>query len=134
MKSQVGVWIDHTRAVIVDVTNAQDVTRVILSEVESQLQRAGDSPLKGKFEAQHVPADDSRQRAYTEHLNGYYDEVIAGLQGSDTFLILGPGEAKGELKKRLEKSSMGDRIAGVETADKLTEPQIAAKIRQHFAA
>ena len=134
MDARVGVWIDHTKAVIVDVTNTQDVTRVILSEVERQLQRAGDSPQKGRYEAQHVPADDSQQSAYTEHLNVYYDEVITYLKDAESILLLGPGEAKGELKKRLEKSRMGDRIAGVETADKMTDPQIAAHVRRHFAA
>ena len=134
MKTKVGVWIDHSKAVIVDVTNTQEDTRIILSEVESQLQRTGDSPLKGRFESQQVPADDNRQRAYTEHLNGFYDEVIACLRNAGEILILGPGEAKGELKKHLESNRMGACIMAVEPADKMTDPQIAAKVRQHFAA
>jgi hypothetical protein len=43
-----------------------------------------------------------------------------------------PGEAKGELKKRLTHEKRSGRIIGLETADKRTEPQIVAKIRQHF--
>jgi hypothetical protein len=48
-------------------------------------------------------------------------------------LLFGPGEAKGELKKRLERKKMGGRIAAVETVDKMTDGQIAAKVRKHFA-
>jgi hypothetical protein len=47
-------------------------------------------------------------------------------------LIFGPGEAKGELKKRLKKANLSGRVVGVETVDKMTDHQIAAKVRQHF--
>ena len=47
-------------------------------------------------------------------------------------LIFGPGEAKGELKKRLKKSKLDGRIARVETVDKMTDRQIAAKVREYF--
>ena len=39
---------------------------------------------------------------------------------------------KGELKKRLKKARLGGRIVGMETVDKMTDHQIAAKVRQHF--
>jgi hypothetical protein len=48
--------------------------------------------------------------------------------------IFGPGEAKGELKRRLEHRQLGSRVSALETADKLTDRQICAKVRQHFAA
>jgi hypothetical protein len=47
---------------------------LILSKVEKQLRRSGDSPLKGPYESQQVPAEDSRQKTFTGHLNIYYDE------------------------------------------------------------
>jgi hypothetical protein len=70
---------------------------------------------------------------FTAHLNIYYEAVIASLRDAESILIFGPGEAKGELKKRLEKSNLGGRIVGVETSDKMTDRQIAAKVRQYFA-
>jgi hypothetical protein len=48
-------------------------------------------------------------------------------------LIFGPGEAKGELTKRLERIDLSGRIVSVETVDKMTERQIAAKVRRYFA-
>jgi hypothetical protein len=47
-------------------------------------------------------------------------------------MIFGPGEAKGELKERLERHNLGGSIVGIETADKMTDRQIAAKVRQYF--
>jgi hypothetical protein len=133
MRTKVGLWIDHRKAIVVTVTDKGEEIALTISGVEKQLRRSGDSPLKGPYESQQVPAEDSRQRTFTGHLNTYYDAVIACIGDAETILIFGPGEAKGELKKRLEKSKPGGRIAGVETVDKMTNRQIAAKVRQHFA-
>jgi hypothetical protein len=128
MRTRVGLWIDHKKAIVVAVTDKGEEIGLVLSKVEKQLRRSGDSPLEGRHESQQVPADDSRQRAFTGHLNIYYDAVIACLRDAQSILIFGPGEAKSELKRRLERSNMGERIAGVETVDKMTDRQIAAKV------
>ena len=133
MKPKVGLWIDHRKAIIVAISDKGEEVGLIVSKVEKQLQRSGDSPLKGRYESLKVPADDSRQRMLTGHLNIYYEAVIAGLRDAESILIFGPGEAKDELKKRLEKSKLGGRIIGVETVDKMTDRQIAKKVRQYFA-
>jgi hypothetical protein len=133
MGTKVGLWIDHKQAIIVTVTGKEEEIRLIISEVEKQLRRSGDSPMNGPYEAFQVPADDSRQRTLTAHLNIYYDEVIAGIRDAESILIFGPGEAKNELKKRLEEKNLGAKVVGVETVDSMTDPQIAAKVRQHFA-
>lgn len=133
MSTQVGLWIDHEKATIVTVTEQGEVISEILSDVETQLRRSGDSPLKGSYEALQVPADDRRQMILTGELNTYYDEVIGQIRDADSILIVGPGAAKHELQQRLEENRLGAKVVGVETVDNLTEPQIAAKIRQHFA-
>jgi hypothetical protein len=133
MRTKVGLWIDHRKAIIVTVSDKGEEVGLIVSKVEKQLQRSGDSPLKGRYESLKVPADDSRQRMLTGHLNIYYEAVIAGLRDAESILIFGPGEAKDELKKRLEKSKLGGRIIDVETVDKMTDRQIAKKVRQYFA-
>jgi hypothetical protein len=47
-------------------------------------------------------------------------------------MIFGPGEAKGELVKRLERDETAGRIIGLETVDKMTDRQIAERVRQQF--
>ncbi len=134
MKTKAGLWIDHKKAIIVKVTDHGEEVSVTVSGVERQLRRGGDSPLKGAYESQRVPADDRRQRSLTGHLNAYYDAVIAVLADADSILIFGPGEAKGELRKRLERNNLGGRVVAVETVDRMTNRQVAAKVRQHYAA
>jgi stalled ribosome rescue protein Dom34 len=119
MKTSVGLWIDHEKAVIAFVTGKEEEIRLICSNDEKQHRQSGVS----------MPADDIRQRELTRHLNIYYDEVVSSIREAESILIFGPGEAKGELKKRLEKDNLGRRIVGVEPADKMTDPQIVAKVR-----
>ncbi len=132
MVPKAGVWIDHRKAVIVAISPSGEQTLLILSNVEKHPQRSGDSPLQGAHEARQVPADDSRQRALTGELNRYYDDVIAALRQYEHLLIFGPGEAKGELNKRLGRMKSAGPIAAIETADKMTERQIVAKVRTYF--
>ena len=130
-KAEAGLWIDHREAVIVVLSKSGEQTKRIQSSAETQLRRSGE-PSIGRFEYQAVPSDDSRQREYTGHLARFYDEIISFLRDAGTVLIFGPGEAKGELKKRFEKAKAGTRIVTAETDDKMTEPQIVAHVRHHF--
>ena len=132
MSTKVGLWIDHRKAIIVAITDEGEEIELIISKVEKQLRRSGDSPLKGPYESQQVPAADSRQKTLAGHLNIYYDAVIASIRDAESILIFGPGDAKGELKKRLIKNNLGGRIVGIETVDKMTDRQIAAKVRKYF--
>ena len=132
MKTAVGLWIDHREAVVVLVTDEGEEMELTISRVEKQLRRSGDSPLKGRYESQQVPADNSREKKLTGQLNIYYDAVIASIRDADSILLFGPGEAKGELQERIEKGKLRGRIVAVETVDKMTDRQIAAKARKFF--
>jgi hypothetical protein len=78
-------------------------------------------------------AEDIRERRFTNHLERYYAAVTSLIRESESILLLGPGEAKIELKHRLEREGLGQRIVRVDTVDKMTDRQIAAKVRQYFA-
>lgn len=132
MSIKTGLWIDHRKALIVAVTEKGEVIKLVISAIEKQARRSQSSHHTGPYEPQRVPADDSRQRTFTGHLNIYYDAVIAGIRDAESILIFGPGEAKGELEKRLKKIDLGGRIVGIETVDKMTDRQIAAKVRERF--
>ena len=134
MKRAVGLWIDHRKAVIVVVTDQGETTSLILSRVEKQLGRYAGVRSTARYESQDVPADDRQERRFSAQLAIYYDAVVACIGAADAILVFGPGEAKVELKQRLTKGRLGGRIVGIETTDKLTDRQIAAKVRQRFAS
>jgi len=128
MKAVVGLWIDHKKAVVVTGDGSQMLT--LKSNLEKRVRFAGGDRGKTAYSANYFPADDQIDRRYTEHLNRYYTEVITHLKGAEAIIILGPGEAKIELQKRLAQEGLEKSILGIETADKLTDNQISARVRQ----
>ena len=126
MKRNVGLWIDHKEAFLVFVGDDAEEGARIESGMEKRVRfSGGNRPEEGS-------ADDQRDRQFATHLNRYYDDVISHIRDAESILILGPGEAKGELGKRLASKGLGGRIVGIETVDKMTAHQIAARVRQHF--
>ena len=124
MKRNVGVWIDHRKAVIVSLGEKREEIREIQSDMEKHIRFSGGADV--------ASAEDQRDRRFTGHLDKYYDKVISMIRDADSILILGPGEAKGEFEKRLHVESFSERIIGIETMDKLPYDQLAAKVRERF--
>ena len=134
MTNKIGIWIDHRKAVIVTVLDDGEQVDTISSNVEKHPERAGDSPLKGRYEAQQVPADDKRQRALTGNINAALRHRHRKDRNRGRDVHLRPRRSQGELKRRLEHQRLGSRVSALETADKLTDRQIRAKVRLHFSA
>jgi hypothetical protein len=133
MKHMVGLWIDHRKAVVVTLTDQGDTTSLIVSGVEKQRGRFAGVRSTAPFASRLVPADDRQESSFHAHLAAYYDAVMASVRDAASILIFGPGEAKAELKQRLTRDGLGGRIVGIDTEDKMTDRQIEAKVRQHFA-
>lgn len=133
MKRKVGLWIDHKKAIIVSIEGEEVNTHVIESDVEKRVRLSGGSRSTTPYGPQDVASESKRDERYKHHLNLYYREVIQAIRNADSILIFGPGEAKGELKKAMEGSKdLRGRIVGVETTDKMTQPQIVSKVREFF--
>ena len=125
MTTQAGLWIDHRKAVVVMVSDSGETTTLVESNVGRHVRYSG-GPREGKGE-------DNRERHFEDQLTKYYDDVIVCIRDAEAILIFGPGEAKGELKTRLERGGPDARIVAVETVDKMTDRQIAAKVREGLA-
>lgn len=131
MTKKVGLWIDHRQTVIVTLTDDGEETKQIESGMEEHVRFSGGSGSRQLHGIQE--SEDKQDRRFGDHLNAYYDAVIAHIHDADSILIFGPGEAKVELKTRLESQHLGERIVGVETCDKMSDRQIVAQVRQHFS-
>ena len=128
MKKEIGLWIDHREAVIVVLRDKdQQITR-IKSDAQKQIRFPGGSRKDGLQTTEAI-----RDKRLEKHLGKYFDEVIAHIRDAELIQIFGPGEAKSELAKRLEDDGLKARIVEVETMDKMTDNQIAAKVREYFS-
>ena len=128
MNKQAGLWIDHRKAIVVLITDESEEIKKIVSGMEKHVRfTGGDGSEDGSSE-------DVRDRQFGNHLNSYYDEVIALLRDADSIQIFGPGEAKGELEKRIQHAGIKAHIFAIEAVDKMTDRQISAKVREHLPA
>jgi len=125
MKKGIGLWIDHRKAVVVIISDEGEEVKEITSNMEKHVRFSSSK-------SEDSSSEDVRDRQFGNQLNSYYDEVIAVIRDGDFIQIFGPGEAKGELEKRFESKELGGRIVSVETVDKMTDRQIAAKVRERF--
>jgi len=132
MKKEVGLWIDHRKTVMVTIENGVVFTRDIKSNMEKHVRFSSGTHSKDTTHSDGSTAEDMRDRQFGDHLEKYYDGIISLIRDADSILIFGPGEAKVELENRIKHEGLGGRIVGIETVDKMTDPQIAAKVRDHF--
>ncbi len=126
MSKQAGLWIDHRKAVIVLITDQGEEVKTITSDMEKHVRFTGGNG------SEDGSSEDVRDRQFGNHLNAYYDQVISIIRDADFIQIFGPGEAKGELEKRLEHKGLKANVLAVETADKMTDRQIAVKVRERI--
>jgi stalled ribosome rescue protein Dom34 len=120
VKKEIGLWIDHRQVVIVTLLEKEHNIERITSHAEKRIRYSAGS------------SEDNRDRRIEAQLSKYYDEVIAKIHEADSIFIMGPGEAKNELQKRLEAQKRDDCVVMLKTMDKMSYDEIVAEVRWHF--
>jgi hypothetical protein len=132
MKEYAGLWIDHKKAVLVITADGKEEKKLVLSNTEKNVRFTGGHHSKTPYGAYRGSYESTQDRRFTNNLNRSYDEVIAAIHDAESILIFGPGEAKGEIEKRLKGEKIPGQIIRIETADKMTDQQVSVKIHEHF--
>jgi hypothetical protein len=125
MDKRVGLWFDFDKAVIVSITDAGEEIRRITSKMENYARFSKSVPGDGS-------PGDARDRRFWNQMGEYYDRVIDQIQGASIIQIFGPGDAKNQLKKRLEARGLDEHIEISDSPDKLTDIQIKTRVRTYF--
>ena len=125
MNKKVGLWLDRNKAVIVSIDNNIEAKRIITSDMEHYVLYSTTVPGDGSPE-------EIRDRRFWDHLDEYYDKIIAHIRDATEIQIFGPEGAKYELQTRLEREGLAGHIISMEDADKLTDLQIAIKVQKRF--
>lgn len=146
INTYIGIWIDFEKAIIVSIIKGNNFDtireavgpdesiKIIESNVNGRVRLSGGSRTK---KTPYGPQDISDEKRILHrrqnHLCRYYQEIIGDIQDARKILIFGPGEAKIGFNKEIEKSKeLISKIAGIESADKMTQNQILAKVRKYF--
>ena len=134
MSNKAGLWVDHRQAIIVHLVDDQLTTETIASNIEKHVKAHGGSRTSTPYAPQEVVPEDRIDRKYNQHLEQYYQKITQAIGEAGSIYILGPGEVKNELTKHLQKKlqSTKPRIK-LETTDKMSEAQIIAQVKLHYA-
>ena len=141
MKKYAGIWLDHREAFIVSLTKDQpelNSDQEMIERIESNIERrvrlsGGSRTRKTPYGPQEISVDSKLEDRFKLQIRQYYRQILSRLRDANGILIFGPGEAKIELKKEIEKSKeFSGKIKKIEATDKMTQKQITAKVRAFF--
>jgi hypothetical protein len=126
---KVCVWIDHNRAVVAAIDDGEESLETIASNVGRHARATGGWRTATPWGPQ-VPNDErSRERKYHHLLAQFYRDVIRHIGRPDQLVLMGPAQAKEELKAEIEDSPLRDVRVVLESADEMTDPQVMARLR-----
>ncbi len=122
-KKSIGIWMDHSSANLMEVTNAPMETKTIEATFSHEVKQ--ESLTKGE----HVMHNKEQQQQA-----GYYKQLGAVIQNYDNVLLFGPTNAKTELRNLLHADHAFSKITiDVKDSDKMTENQQHAFVKEHFS-
>ena len=96
------VWLDHHRAVVIDFSRDAEHVHIVPSNTEQrQIHRRSGGTGQKVAEDRH-----------------FFDDIVAAIGDAREILIVGPGSAKTEFRKDLDKhhAAVAARVVGVEAA------------------
>jgi hypothetical protein len=134
MREYVGLWIDNAGALVVSLREDECTVQRIESLVEGRFRLSGGSRSATPYGPQDVASDTRAEERRGHQLRRYYRQIITAIHGADAILLLGPGEAKLHLAKEIRRDkALARKLRSVEAADKMTERQFIARVKEFFA-
>lgn len=133
MKQDIGIWLDHSGAVLVRVSEAGTAVETISSDVEP---KRAVRPHARRSGATHraLGGDKHDENRRREHIKAYYTRVARALGSAGRVLVIGPSVAKYEIASMLDGSKGGGRqVLAVEPCDRLTRRQLVRHVETFFA-
>lgn len=133
-KPYVGVWIDHREATLFWADKAGEVESQHLKsdyqETAEPLERA--MPGAPGMAGPAVPHSRVEWRR-KEQLKKYFKKLAAMLDDAEQIYLFGHGMAKKQFADYLREHKLrAGRVRGVESFDRMTRPQMVARVKKFF--
>jgi hypothetical protein len=135
-KLQTGVWIDGSKAVIVNFANGSDKgIKVVEADIENKVHNNSDGSDKGTFMgAQHISHEKTFDERKKHQTKDYLSDVVQQFSRGSELFIFGPGEMKNKLVNKIddENNILKLAVKSVDTTDKMTDNQIVAHVKEFY--
>jgi stalled ribosome rescue protein Dom34 len=127
-----GIWIDGTKAVIVELPN-ESVTEV-LARIDNKVHHANEGDKGTYLGGGHFNNNESKFDERKNHqIKDYLKNVVNEMSDSNNVYIFGPSEMKKHLKTFIEEDKANSiNVTAVEAAEKMTNNQIVAAVKTYF--
>lgn len=134
MKTQTGIWIDGSKALVVKLTGNEANLSKIEAEIENRIHHF-DEGNKGSFMgASHLNKERTFDERAKHQIEGYIKDVIEKVKDTDELFVFGPGEIKIHMREQiLNMHDLAPKLKAVETADYMTENQVIERVKDFFA-
>lgn len=129
-----GVWLDHSKAYFIDLSNGTAAIETLYSDKESQQRLSGESGKDTKLGNNRTTNSEHHQHNRQKQvMNEYYRNLASRLSNYDDILLFGSTTAKDELYNQLKADkSFDNKTISVRNADHLTENQMVAEVKKFF--
>lgn len=129
---KVGIWIDHRKAVVIQIIDGVESRGIIKAAVERRIGPSGGWRMKTPWGPQATVDERRREGRYQHQLARFYKDVITRIGHPDQLLVMGPAAAKNEFADLVARSpELRDIPFAIEAADKMSERKIAARVREY---
>lgn len=121
-KNCAGVWIDNQHALLITETTDEGKNAFAVSEKIKAAENFGGG------------SEHSMNNAKQSGALKYYKSIASKLTGFSEILLFGPGKAQEQFQNHLQEDvQFKNKKISIDSGNDLTEPQIIAKVRDHFA-
>ena len=133
MSKNIGIWIDRKHAFVVDIGDGRGHLSRFHAGVDETFPPTEESRAEHHYTRTDFVSEKTLERKSTMERVDMYEQVMKSIGSVDAVWILGPGEAKDEFENHLRTRHAHGVEIEVTTSDKMTEPQLIAKVLKHFA-
>ncbi len=133
MEKNIGIWMDGTKALIVDAATGN--IKTVEADIENSVHQYGEGD-KGNFVGggHHINNEKTFEERKKHQTNDYLKKVAAEVKDASGIYVFGPAEMKTHFKHYLEsQNGFKDKLRSVEPADKMTNNQVVAAVKDFFA-
>lgn len=135
---KIGLWMDQSHALFLGYADEPDVfLEDIPSGIVSRPRIDGEGNNTTRLGPSPGPASNNEKKKNNIHsnqLNAYFHELGKKLLNKEELLLMGPGVTKTHFFHHLRQNKHFDKLKiEVVDADKMSEKQLLAKVKQKFS-
>lgn len=128
-----GIWLDKTKAIIVNLENGNETMSSISSDIE-HFKISGGSGTKFKGGPQDVVQDSKYLEREKHQFKAYFKNIVSEIENSDAIVVFGPAATNKKFKKELKEhyQELNAKVQDVIKVDSMTDNQIKSLVIDFF--